>query len=66
MFRSPACVHLASVNHILQDIIRDEKASEQKQELKKVLEEQKLGAEPELVRVAGKLTYVVGGDCAPS
>lgn len=52
---------LDSATHILQDIIRDEKTAEQRQELKKVLEEQKFGAEPELVRVGGKLTYVLCG-----
>lgn len=46
-------------SHILQDIIRDEKAADQKQELKRVLETQKLEAEPELVRVGGKLTKIV-------
>jgi hypothetical protein len=49
-----------SARHILQDIIREEKAAEQKQDLKKLLEEQKLDQEPELVRIGGKLTYVVG------
>ncbi|KAJ0405720.1 hypothetical protein ATCC90586_005878 [Pythium insidiosum] len=43
------------VNHILNDIVKDEKQSQQKQELKKVLAEQKLEEEP-LVKVAGKLT----------
>lgn len=46
-------------NHILQDIIRDEKSAEQKQELKKVLEEHKLEQEPEFLRIGGKLTYVL-------
>uniref|UniRef100_K3WKF6 Ribosome biogenesis protein NOP53 n=1 Tax=Globisporangium ultimum (strain ATCC 200006 / CBS 805.95 / DAOM BR144) TaxID=431595 RepID=K3WKF6_GLOUD len=48
-----------SARHILQDIIREEKAAEQKQDLKKLLEEQKLDQEPELVRIGGKLTKIV-------
>lgn len=45
-----------SVHHISREVERDEKASEKKQELKKLREEQKLNEEP-LARVAGKLTY---------
>ncbi|TYZ60573.1 hypothetical protein PybrP1_006530 [[Pythium] brassicae (nom. inval.)] len=50
-----------TANHILQDIIREEKTAEQRQELKKVLEEHKLEAEPELEDLARDAGIVLGG-----
>ncbi|RLN80576.1 hypothetical protein BBJ28_00000175 [Nothophytophthora sp. Chile5] len=47
-----------TANHILQDIVKTEKKSAQKQQLKKLQLEQKLQQEP-LVRVAGKFTKLV-------
>ncbi|RLN37213.1 hypothetical protein BBJ28_00020564, partial [Nothophytophthora sp. Chile5] len=47
-----------TANHILQDIVKTEKKSVQKQQLKKLQLEQKLQQEP-LVRVAGKFTKLV-------
>ncbi|TMW63312.1 hypothetical protein Poli38472_002253 [Pythium oligandrum] len=46
-----------TASHILQKIIKDEKQSEKKQELKKVMAEQKLEEEP-LVKVSGKMMKI--------